>query len=450
MNTEKRNLFTVAQLTFAIKGKLEPFFRNIYVKGEVSNLKKHSSGHIYFSLKDETAQISCALFSRNASALERLPKDGDEITAYAEISVYPPRGNYQLIVRSLDFQGSGELLKRLHQLKKILEERGWLDPAIKKPLPLLPQKIGIVTSETGAAIQDMIHVLTRRFANVHIILNPASVQGENAKYEISQAIKEFNEYHLVDVIIVGRGGGSLEDLWAFNEEVVARAIYESKIPIISAVGHETDFSISDFVADVRAPTPSAAAEIVIQEKTILIKRLDNLRAAITKHIANVLFYYRSHLRRIKQSRCLIDPTYLFRETWQSIDEKKELLDDLLKNALLQRKHKLELFHKQLHHLNPLHRFRQTKQLLQSHHMQIIRAIKNQLLIKRDRLEKLISHLKSIDPKNLLKKGYSILFSKKDNSLILSTKNIAKDDMIVAKIADGTVQATVTTVEGYEK
>jgi exodeoxyribonuclease VII large subunit len=258
-------ILSVSALTSAIKNQLESRFPALQVKGEISNLKEQASGHIYFTLKDAEAQIRAVIFRSNARELARPLRNGDQVIVKGELAVYPPQGYYQVVVRKLSYAGVGELLVQLHALKDKLQALGWFSKERKKPLPKFPRTIGVVTSPTGSVIQDILNILGRRFAGFHLILNPVKVQGEGAAEEIARAIDAFNRYQLADVLIVGRGGGSLEDLWAFNEEKVAAAIFASKIPVISAVGHETDFTIADFVADVRAPTPSAAAEIATQE-----------------------------------------------------------------------------------------------------------------------------------------------------------------------------------------
>ncbi|MES2121396.1 MAG: exodeoxyribonuclease VII large subunit, partial [Chlamydiota bacterium] len=239
-----QEILSVSELTNEIKKQIESRFPAVAVKGEISNLKEQSSGHIYFTLKDAGAQLSAVLFRGNARELSRLPKNGDQVVLRGEISLYTPRGQYQMIVRNLEYAGVGELLLKLHAMKAKLQGLGWFDASRKRPLPRFPKTIGVVTSPTGAVIQDIVQVLSRRNAGVHLILHPVKVQGEGAAEEIARAIEEFNRFHLADLLIVGRGGGSLEDLWAFNEECVARAIFQSKIPVISAVGHETDFSIA--------------------------------------------------------------------------------------------------------------------------------------------------------------------------------------------------------------
>lgn len=260
---------------------LESAFPAVWVEGEISNLTAHSSGHMYFSLKDENAVINCAMFRTENQTLKFAPKDGMQVLCSGRISIYDKQGKYQLYVQAMEPKGIGALQLAFQQLKERLEKEGLFDHSHKRPIPFLPNRIGIVTSPTGAAIRDILNISARRFQNVEIIINPVRVQGEGAASEISNAVLEFNEYGDVDVIIVARGGGSMEDLWPFNEEVVARAIYNSNIPVISAVGHEVDFTISDFVADFRAPTPSAAAELVIPEKKKLMTRLETAYRRLT-------------------------------------------------------------------------------------------------------------------------------------------------------------------------
>ncbi|HSX10154.1 MAG TPA: exodeoxyribonuclease VII large subunit [Chlamydiales bacterium] len=395
-------IFTVSELTSAIKAVLEPNFRSLSVQGEISNFKLQTSGHLYFSLKDAGSQISSVLFKGNAASLARMPKDGDQVVAKGEISLYAPRGQYQIVIRELQFLGVGELLLKLHQLKEQLQMRGWFDPAHKKALPKLPRRIGVVTSPTGAVIQDILHILTRRFAGFHVVLNPVKVQGEGAAQEIAQAIADFNKYNLADVLIVGRGGGSIEDLWAFNEEIVAKAIFESKIPIISAVGHETDFTIADWVADVRAPTPSAAAEIVIAEKAGLIQYLDRASQQCRQRMAQQLSQHKQRIAGLQRHPLLSSPYGILAPTIQKLDD----------------------FSRQLELLNPKIKISQYK----------------------ERLKRLQEHLRSLNPQNLLKKGYAILFSEKERSVILSAKDLQPEQKFTALLCDGQVAATVNQVK----
>ncbi|MBU1487387.1 exodeoxyribonuclease VII large subunit, partial [bacterium] len=271
MNKED-HIYTVNELIQLMKASLEEDFGSIRVKGEISNLVRPSSGHLYFTIKDEQAQIKVAMFKSSQAGLRFIPADGMQVILYGRVSIYEKRGDLQVYAQWLEPVGKGALYLAFEQLKEKLRVEGLFDPAHKRPIPLLPRRVGVITSPTGAAIRDILNVSERRFANIRILLYPVRVQGREAPGEIAEAISVMNELNLVDVLIVGRGGGSLEDLWAFNEETVARAIFASKIPIISAVGHETDFTISDFVCDLRAPTPSAAAELVVKNKQDLEAR----------------------------------------------------------------------------------------------------------------------------------------------------------------------------------
>ncbi len=397
----EEKVFTVSELTHAIKGLIEPNFRALSVQGEISNFKLQTSGHLYFSLKDGGSQISAVLFKGNAAKLSRMPREGDQVIAQGEISLYVPRGSYQIVIRELQFMGVGELLLKLHQLKEKLQMRGWFDPERKKKLPHLPKRIGVVTSPTGAVIQDILNVLKRRFAGFHVVLNPVKVQGEGAAEEIAQAIVDFNRHDLADVLIVGRGGGSIEDLWAFNEEIVAKAIFESRIPIISAIGHETDFTIADWVSDVRAPTPSAAAEIAIAEKGNLLKFLQGAEEMGRQRVKQQIAQYRQRLGALQKHPLLSSPYGVLAPTIQRLDD----------------------FARQLERLNP----------------------KAKIADGWDRLNRVKQHLHSLHPNHILKKGYTILFSAKDDSIILSAKDLQPGQTFKALLHDGKVAATVNQV-----
>ncbi len=308
--TIPQNIYTVAQLTREIKGLIEGHFPSVWVVGEVSNFRAHSSGHFYFTLKDGEAQLPAVMFRGANRFLKFKPEDGMEVIANGRVSVYEARGNYQVIVESLEPKGIGALQLAYDQLKKQLEAEGLFDSVRKRPLPFLPQTVGIVTSPTGAVIRDIIHILGRRAPQVHILLFPVNVQGETAAPEIAAAIEQVNRHGEAEVLIVGRGGGSLEDLWAFNTEVVARAIFSSKIPVISAVGHETDFTIADFVADLRAPTPSAAAELAVPVTRDLLASLKDQQRKIHRLMIQALEARRQNLKfcvsHLKHPRKLLE------------------------------------------------------------------------------------------------------------------------------------------------
>jgi exodeoxyribonuclease VII large subunit len=414
------NILTVSELTVAIKKQLETRFPLVSVKGEISNFKEQASGHLYFTLKDAEAQISAVLFRGNTRGLARMPKGGDQVVVKGEITVYPPRGNYQIIVRELQYAGVGELLLKLHELKTKLENKGWFDAARKKPLPKMPKTIGVVTSPTGAVIQDILNILNRRFSGVHVILNPVKVQGEGAAQEIAQAIDQFNRHGLADVLIVGRGGGSLEDLWAFNEEAVALAIYNSKIPVISAVGHETDFSIADYVADVRAPTPSAAAEIVVAEKIQHLSHLMQTKRQLQQTVQHLLRACRHRLDGIARQPVFSSPYAILGNAAQRLDDLNFQIAASAKNTLQSKKLRLQGIERQAAALKPSLQVQALKQ----------------------KLGQLAAHLRAIDPRNLLTKGYCILFRENAESVIFSSKELCTDDTVRIQMHDGKVKATI--------
>lgn len=445
-NNATFKVLSVTELTFAIKSLLEPQFRAVHVRGEISNLKLQSSGHFYFSLKDAGAQLSAVLFKGSASQLSRMPKEGDQVVAIGELSIYAPRGGYQLIVRELQFLGIGELLLKLHQRKELLQTRGWFDAQRKRTLPKLPKRIGVVTSPTGAVIQDILHILTRRFQGFQVILNPVKVQGDGAAQEIAQAIDEFNRYELADVLIVGRGGGSIEDLWAFNEEIVAQAIFESKIPIISAVGHETDFTIADLVADVRAPTPSAAAEIVIAEKANLLKFLHQTESYLQQRIRQQITDKRQKLIAVQKHPFFASPYLLLSPIVQRLDDFQSDIQNALFQKFSQNKLRISSLAKQLALLEPTQIIFQWKTKLASYPDRFVLAARTISKQKQDRFQRLVDHLRSLHPQRLLQQGYAILFAQKSNTVIGSINDITTKQTIRAMLHDGKLEATVDTVE----
>ena len=482
---------TVSQLTNAIKLSLESTFPSIHLQGEISNFKQQTSGHLYFSLKDAQAQITAVMFKADASLLKIMPKGGDQVIVKGELNVYPPKGNYQLIVRELAYVGIGELLQKLEMLKIKLHQMGWFKSAHKKPLPRFPKRIGVVTSPTGAVIQDILNILSRRFSGFHLILNPVRVQGEGAALEIAQAIEQFNRYHLVDVIIVGRGGGSLEDLWPFNEEIVATAIFHSQIPIISAVGHETDHCIADYVADVRAPTPSAAAEIVIAEKGQQLEFLSSLKKRIQQTLAHLIQQNHFRLQGILKHPLITHPRGLLEWRMQKLDDYRLLLEQTIHQTLQLKKHQLEVKSQHALSLNPtnlityfrqrflgcertlsqyfiqkVHQERQklnykAQQLIylwQTQHTkrthllnqeklrkELFQIVNDQITFSKRKLEHMQEMFKALDPKNILQKGYSILFAEKEFSVINSVAKLKQGQQARLLLSDGEVIITINEV-----
>jgi exodeoxyribonuclease VII large subunit len=392
---------TVSGLTQQIKALLETGLTPVRLTGEISNFKRHTSGHFYFSLKDESAQIPCVMWAGRNRNLHFLPQDGMQVLAHGQVTVYEKRGYYQFEVWQMQPAGVGALQMAFEQLKNRLRAEGLFDEAHKVPLPAFPQTVGIVTSRTGAAIQDLVSILRRRWPALRIILRPVKVQGEGAAAEIAQAIAEFNAFGQVEVLIVGRGGGSLEDLWAFNEEVVARAIFESKIPVVSAVGHEVDFSISDFVADMRAATPSAAAELVAPEVTEVRRQLQHLGYKMHLHLRRFVQMQRERLQRFASSYGLRQPLDLVRQRSQQ-------LDDLQRRMLLAAQNRLE-------------------------------AWKQQLKSQQQRLQAL-SH------QSILQRGFAIVYRQPENELVRDAKQLQTGDPIHIQLAVGNAEARVEKVK----
>jgi exodeoxyribonuclease VII large subunit len=347
----KAHILTVTQLTVQIKNLLEGNFPDIWVEGEISNLSIPQSGHAYFTLKDEQSQIRSVLFRSSQRFLKFTLQHGMQVICRGRVSVYEPRGEYQLIVDYIEPKGIGALQLAFEQLKAKLEKEGLFDLDHKRPLPLLPQRIGMITSPTGAAIRDMLRVIKRRHPKMHILIYPVPVQGIEAAPGIVEAIQYFNQGQNVDVMIVGRGGGSLEDLWAFNEEAVARAIYASKIPVISAVGHETDYTIADFVADLRAPTPSAAAEMVVKSEESFREFISSLESGLIKSIRQQIDLTRASLREF--TRLLGDPRRLLEQYVQRVDELTGRLATGLRHHVRRDRALLTALTAGLDHLNPL-------------------------------------------------------------------------------------------------
>jgi exodeoxyribonuclease VII large subunit len=384
-----KHIYTITSLTHEIKTLLETSFPRLWVEGEISNYKAHSSGHIYFTLKDENAQIRCAMWRFKVGELLFRLEDGLKVVAEADLQVYEKSGNYQLIIQQMQPAGIGALQLAFEQLKKQLHAEGLFDEAHKKSLPEYPEKIGVITSPTGAAVRDIISVIGRRFPAAQIILYPVRVQGEGTAEEISKAIQDFNEYREVEVLIVGRGGGSLEDLWAFNEEKVARAIYASEIPIISAVGHEVDFSISDFVADRRAATPSAAAEMVVPDRKELSGILGYYQEKMVQNILQQITNYRTKLQNLKRS-------YAFRRPEDLIFQKMQRLDEI------------------------------SRQLIsEMHHM---------LILQQQNLTSRQQQLHSLNPLEILRRGYSICY--RDGEVIKDVKQLKMLDVVQVKLSKG--------------
>lgn len=388
----------VSELNGYIKNIIDgdEMLANVYIKGEISNFKRHYSGHLYFTLKDETSLIKCVMFKSYTNYLNFEPKDGMSVVILGSVSVFERDGVYQVYAKGMEPEGVGALYKAYEKLKAKLSEEGLFDESHKKPIPILPRAIGVVTSKTGAVIRDIINVTTRRLPNVNIVLYPAAVQGEGAAQTIVNGIKYFNKAKNVDTIIIGRGGGSLEDLWPFNEEITARAIYESEIPIISAVGHETDFTIADFVADLRAPTPSAAGELAVPDVLEVRWKLENINKRLANSLRKKVENMRIKYDNLKNSRVLKNP-------YDALRQKMIVCDNLYKN------------------------------------------IENNFSLKvKDRhikLVGLIGRLENLSPLKTMLRGYSIV-ENLDGKVIKSVNDLSKDDEISIRLNDGKRKAKI--------
>jgi exodeoxyribonuclease VII large subunit len=439
-----RPIYTVSQLTEEIKTLLERNFEYLWVEGEISNLRLPSSGHLYFTLKDESAQLRGVMFRLQTRLLKFEPADGLQIICYGRLSVYEPRGEYQIVVDYMEPKGLGALQLAFEQLKEKLSREGLFDPAHKKPLPHLPQKIGIVTSPTGAAVRDILQIIDRRFANVHILLYPVRVQGAGAAREIAQAIGELNQWPGIEVIIVGRGGGSLEDLWAFNEEAVARAIFNSRVPIISAVGHEVDFTMADFVADLRAPTPSAAAELVVRNKVELLQSLESLGRRLGNVSRGALEARRERLLSLVHR--LTDPRRRLSDQRLRLDDLFSRLSHRMQQGLSRENERLRLKAGSLILLHPGRRLAEHSHRLAQLSTRLSLALRAELRFFRQRTEGYMGKLQTLSPLAVLERGYSIARLLPSKEVIRRASRLKAEDRVNVRVQRGEFIARVEEIK----
>jgi exodeoxyribonuclease VII large subunit len=443
-----RPIYTVSQLTGEIKTLLEKNFEHIWVEGEISNFRQPTSGHLYFTLKDESSQLRAVMFRMQNRLLKFEPEDGLQVVCYGRLTVYDPRGEYQIVVDHLEPKGLGALQLAFEQLKEKLSREGLFDPARKRPLPTLPQKIGIVTSPTGAAIRDILQIIGRRFANVHILLYPVRVQGPGAAQEIAQAIDELGQWPGLEVMIVGRGGGSLEDLWAFNEEGVARAIHRSPVPVISAVGHEIDFTIADFVADLRAPTPSAAAELVIGNKLELVQNLENLVWRLNQMVRTTLESWQERLGSLIHR--LTDPRKRIADQRLRLDDFSSRLATSMQQGLGRRSERLGSKRESLFLLHPGKRVADFSQRLSQVYRRLAVAGRAALRLHRQRVEVIAGRLQTLSPLAVLERGYSIVRGLPSREIIREASRLKPQDRVNVKVHRGEFMARVEKVGGEEE
>ncbi len=418
-----RKVFQISEITRLVREVLQDTFGQVWVEGEISNFRRQASGHCYFTLKDASAQLRAVFFRGSQREATVALADGQLVRAFGDISVYEARGEYQIVVRRIEAGGKGALQARFEALKEKLRLEGLFDEARKRPLPLLPQHVGIVTSPTGAAIRDILNVVSRRFPNLHIVLAPARVQGAGAADEVAAAIDLLNAWGGLDVLIVGRGGGSLEDLWCFNEEIVARAIARSRIPVISAVGHEIDFTIADFVADVRAPTPSAAAEIVVGRKEEFVENLRGLRGLLTRNLRERMMFERHRLLEASGSPVFQEPAGVIRQYLQRVDGLAMRAEHAVTGTIGEVRSQLgDLAMRGGHEL----RIRQQRW--------------------GQDLRRLEAQVRALSPLAVLARGYSVT-TDAQRRLIRDVRTLKAGERLLTRLASGQVESTVERIKG---
>lgn len=441
------HIYTVDEITSYLKVLIEneEKLQDIWIRGEVSNFKSPSR-HFYFSLKDGESLLPCIMFQEKAQNLKFALKNGLEIIARGNIGLYKPQGRYQLYVEEAFPVGKGVLYLAFEQLKEELKKKGYFDPQHKVPLPYLPSRIGVVTSLEGAAIRDILTVLEKRFPNLEIIISPCRVQGDEASKEIAQAIKNLNQYGKIDVIIVGRGGGSFEDLFAFNEKIVAEAIYNSRIPIISAVGHEIDVTISDFVADERAPTPSAAAERIIPPKQNLVELLKEKREKLRYLMENYLNSLYTELRKIKSSPFFKQPYRYLRDFKQELDEfRRRISSSFIQRVRWERAQFLNLVHS-FKQAFPQRRLKEMRERLEREREKLQKAEEFKLKEEKKNLSFWRNRLLSLSPRSVLKRGYSICFSYPEEKIIREYNQVKEGEKIRVKLYKGKIYSKIYQIE----
>jgi exodeoxyribonuclease VII large subunit len=438
----KPTVLSVSQLNRQSKELLETYLHNVQVSGEISNLSRPASGHWYFTLKDQRAQVRCAMFKSRTQYLKFVPKEGEQVLINASVGLYEARGDYQLIVNGMQSAGEGALKLAFEQLKTRLYQEGLFNPDVKKSLPKHPRHLGVVTSPTGAAIKDILSVLKRRFPNLPISIYPTQVQGEVAAGQIAQAIERANRDKICDVLIIGRGGGSLEDLWPFNEEIVARAIFNSQIPIISAVGHEVDVSISDYTADLRAATPSAAAELVSPDRFEWLGRFENLERSLTRIIQNRLSQQRFNLLQLVKR--LRHPKDKLQENMQRLDMAQMRLNNSLQRQLSSQQTRLTGLSHRLQSNKPDKQLSQMKQSVQQLQQRMQHTFQLQLQEFKNRLARQAEVLNAVSPLSTLSRGYAILTTE-SGAVVKASSQVQIGDTVTAQLHEGSFSCSVDKV-----
>jgi len=447
MNQELPHIYTVSALNREVRDRLETFFSLVWVSGEVSNLRQPLSGHYYFTLKDANAQLKAVLFKGSHQHLRSKPQEGSQFLCRGRLTVYEPRGEYQLVVDYLEPLGQGALAQAFEVLKTRLKAEGLFAPELKKPLPFLPQKIALVTSPTGAAVRDFLRLLRQRFPNVEVLIYPVKVQGAEAAGEITQALNDLSTCPGVEVIVLARGGGSLEDLWPFNEEVVARAIHRCQTPVVSAVGHEVDFTIADFVADRRAPTPSAAVELVVPDKAELNRRLARLGVTLAGTLARRRDMARQHLYLM--ARRLPDVRRSLVDLRLKVDDKAEALVRRARRAVTHQDQALRLASSRLFLLSPRRPLTSARQRLAQAAQMLGQSFRRRQTEPRRHLEYSQSQLDQLNPLAILKRGYAVATLLPQGTLIRDATLVSEGAAIRVRVAQGRMDCEVKIVSSKQ-
>ncbi|MHA2899377.1 exodeoxyribonuclease VII large subunit [Enterobacter vonholyi] len=449
LSSQSPSIYTVSRLNQTVRLLLEQEMGQVWISGEISNFTQPSSGHWYFTLKDDTAQVRCAMFRNSNRRVTFRPQHGQQVLVRANITLYEPRGDYQIIVESMQPAGEGLLQQKYEQLKARLSAEGLFDKQYKKTLPSPAHCVGVITSKTGAALHDILHVLKRRDPSLPVIIYPTAVQGEDAPGQIVRAIELANARQECDVLIVGRGGGSLEDLWSFNDERVARAIFASQIPVVSAVGHETDVTIADFVADLRAPTPSAAAEVVSRNQLELLRQIQNgqqrLEMAMDYYLANRTRRFTQLHHRLQQQH----PQLRLARQQTVLERLRQRMnvavDAQLKRAISRQQRATQRLNQQ----NPQPKIYRAQTRIQQLEYRLAETIRARLSTTRERFGNAVTHLEAVSPLSTLARGYSVTTAT-DGKVLKQTKQVSTGDMLTTRLSDGWVESEVKSIKPVKK
>jgi len=447
-----QKILSIKDLTRYIKMKLDAdaLLQNVWVRGEISNYTRHSSGHLYFTLKDQDSRVKCVMFAKQAMRLPFDPKNGTRVIANGSVSVFERDGQYQMYINSMQPDGIGSLYLAFEQLKRKLEEEGLFSPQRKKPIPSFPSAVGVITSPTGAAVRDILITLQRRNPSLPVLLYPVAVQGIHAAPSIVKAIQEMNERREVDVLIVGRGGGSLEELWAFNEEAVARAIAASRIPVISAVGHETDVTIADFAADLRAATPTAAAELAVPNRMELRQEVMHLKQRMLGAMNAALGARREKLGRLKRSPFLTNPRrQLMMQQMERLDRQTSELTYHMKSILQRSGERYARLDRRLSESSPREKARQASKSLDLHKLKLLQRMKALMKERRHAFDMNLQRLDALSPLKVMQRGYSLAYNEQ-RVLLKSIDQVQLGDRVSVRLSDGELDCQVWGMKGEQE